>query len=278
MMNKNIVLYTSFVLLFCKKGGIKMRALIGLVVICLLMTTIGASAETTTDITWDGGGEIEIHFVSDDDATNDFQTGGSTISGEYHAIDKDDDPYGYGVDTTDIKVKAHVVDGYIEYRFTRDDSHTSMYGDAGQESYTFIDSYGTADFRWHSWSNYAKYQSCHHGWQNDNQIQATGKHVIHHYIDNGNDEGAEILINADGSTNLTIMNEQADSNGFKFGRGCGCYHNAHVDITGTGNFTMIAQADNTIDTDFGIHTDGYLSIYAEFANGFHFGNFALEGS
>ena len=250
-----------------------------------LLLSIGASlvaieaSATVTKVRWDGSGEIGVHFVSDDDATNDFWTGGNTISGEYHAIDNDDNPYGYGIDTTDVKVKAHVVNGYIEYRFTRDDSHTSMYGVAGQESYTFIGSYyGTADFRWHSRSDYAKYQSCHYGWQNDNQIQATGEHVIHHYIDNGNEEGAEIVIDADGNTNLTIMNEHADSNGFKFGRGCGCYHNAHVDITGTGNFTMIAQADNTIDTDFGIHTDGYLSIYAEFANGFHFGNFALEGS
>jgi len=256
-----------------------MRAIIfGLVVAFLLATTIGASAETATDITWNGGGEIGVHFVSDDDATNDFRTFGTHISGEYHAVDHDDNPYGYNVDTTDVKVKAHVNDGWIEYKFTRDDSHTSMYGSAGQESYTFIGSSGTADFRWHSNSNYARLRNCNYGWQNNNHIHATGSHFIDHYIDNGNNEGAEIIIDVDGNTDLTIMSEKADSDGFEFGKGCGCYTNAHTDITGTGNFTMIVQADNTIDTDFGIHTDGYLGIHAKFTSGFHFGNFALKGS
>ena len=255
-----------------------MRAIIFGLVVAILVTTIGASARTTTDITWNGGGEIGVHFVSDDDATNDFWTGGSTINGEYHAIDKDDNPYGYGVDTTDVKVKAHVVDGYIEYKFTRDDSHTSMYGDAGQESYTFIDSYGDADFRWHSNSNYARLRNCNYDWQASNQIHATDIHYIYHSFFINDHEGAEIEIEVNGQTDLTIMNEEHWGSGFKFGKGCGCYTNAHTDITGEGYFTMNVYADNTIDTDFGIHTDGYLSIYAVFADGFHFGNFALEES
>jgi len=256
-----------------------MRAILGcLVVAILLATTIGASARTTADITWNGGGAIGVHFVSDDDATNAFQTGGDYINGEYHAVDHDDNPYNYGVDTTDIKVKAHVSNGYIRYRFTRDDSHTSMYGDAGQESYTYIDSYGDADFAWHSRSNFAQLRNCNYGWQANNQIHATGIHYIYHSFFINDHEGAEIEIEANGQTDLTIMSEDHSGSGFKFGKGCGCFTNAHTDITGEGHFIMNAYADNRIDTDFGIHTDGYLGIYAEFTSGFHFGNFALEGS
>jgi len=256
-----------------------MRAILIGLVVAILVTTIGASAKTTTDINWDGGGAIGVHFVSDDDATNDFRTFGTHISGEYHAVDHDDNPYGYNVDTTDIKVKAHATDGYIEYRFTRDDSYTSMYGDAGQESYTFIDSFGDADFAWHSRSNFAQLRNCNYGWQASNQIHATAIHYIYHsFFINDHHEGAEIEIGANGQTDLTIMNEDHSGSGFKFGKGCGCYTNAHTDITGEGYFTMNVYADNRIDTAFGIHTDGYLGIHADFTSGFHFGNFALEGS
>ena len=256
-----------------------MRKAIVLATAAILFFTVGmATAQTTFDTTWSGSGYHEIHFINGDDATTDFWTAGSIISGEYHAIDKDDNPYGYNVDTTDVKIKAHATDGYIEYKFTRDDSHTSMYGDAGQESYTYIDSYGDADFVWHSWSNYAQYRSCNYGWQNDNQIHATGTHHIYHSFFINDHEGAEIEIGVDGQTDLTIMNEDHWGSSFKFGKGCGCYTNAHAEITGAGYFTMNAYADNEITTDWGITTDGYLGIHADFTSGFHFTNFALQGN
>ena len=237
-----------------------------------------AMAQTTTDVTWNGSGYHSIHFQSGDDATSDFQTGGDFISGKYHAVDHDDNPYGYNVDTTDVKVKAHVNDGHIEYKFTRNDAHTSMYGSAGQESYTLIDSYGDADFAWHSWSNFAQLRSSNYGWQANNQIHATGSHLINHYFTINDDEGAGITITADGETDLTIMSEDHWGSGFKFGKGCGCYTNAHVDITGSGVFDLYANADNEITTDWGITTDGYLNVHSNFGSGFHFGNFALSGN
>ena len=235
-----------------------------------------AMAQTTTDVIWNGSGYHSIHFQSGDDATSDFWTAGANIDGEYHAIDHDDNPYNYGVDTTDIKIKAHANDGYIEYKFTRDDSYTS-YGSAGQESYTLIDSFGDADFAWHSNSNYARLRNCNYGWQNNNQIHATGSHYIYHSLSVNPVKGASITINADGNTDLTIMSEDHWGNGFKFGKGCGCYTNAHVDITGSGTFDLTTHAGQ-ITTDWGITTDGYLNVYSEFGSGFHFSNFALEGN
>jgi len=252
---------------------------IPIILIIAIIATAGLTmAQTTFDSYWDGSGYHKIQFINGDDATNDFSTGGDYISGEYHAVDHDDNPYNYGVDTTDIKIKAHANNGYIEYKFTRNDSHTRMYGDAGQESYTLIDSYGDAYFAWHSNSNYARLRNCNYGWQSSNQIHATGSHYINHYLAINDHEGAGIVINADGTTDLTIMNEDHWGSGFKFGKGCGCYTNAHVDITGSGIFDLYANADNEITTDWGITTDGYLNVHSEFTNGFHFDNFALSGN
>jgi len=237
-------------------------------------------AQTTFESYWDGSGNFEIHFQSGDDATNDFWTGGAYIKGEYQAADQGNNPD--IVDTTSVKTIADVENGFIEYRYTRTDSHTSMHGDIGQESYTYILTDDTANFRWQSWSNWGSYRTLNDeytwaGIPSHNQIHATGNHLIHHYLYNGNNEGAEIIIDVDGTTDLTIKWEEADGNGFSFGEE-NKQRLSSIDTTGAGYFTMNAYADSMINTNFGIHTDGYLSIYAEFADGFHFGNFALEGS
>ena len=258
-----------------------MRAIIfGLVVAFLLATTIGASA-TTTKVKWDGSGVVNVKWNSDDDAKMTFYTGGNEIKGRIIMEDMNDDPYGYGVDTSDVKVSAKVKNGgEIGYWFKRTDSHESMYGKAGQEVYTYIGSDNKATFDWHSWSNYARYRSKNYGWKNNNQITAKGDHYIFHSFYVNKNNGASIMINASGKTELTIMNEDHWGSGFKFGKGCGCHTNAKVTIDGSGFFNQVATAKHHLETDTGIEIDGnaYYQVYAEFADGFHFGNFALEGS
>ena len=53
----------------------------------------GVNAATTVDTAWNGAGTFETHFNAGDDATADFWTGGSLISGEWHATDSDNNPY-----------------------------------------------------------------------------------------------------------------------------------------------------------------------------------------
>jgi len=238
-------------------------------------------AETTVDTTWDGAGGLSIDFYAVDDAESHFSTWGNNgIKGEFHGTDKDDNPYNYGVDTVESKVKAHIEDGYIKYKFTKNDNYEPMYGQAGQESYTFIDTYGTGDFAWRSWSNYAHLRNSNYGWQNNNQIQATGEHYIYHSFWINDYEGASITVNADADTSITDMCEDHWGSSYKFGKGCGCYTNAHIDITnGSGTFDLDAYADNQITTDNGITVDGgHLNIHADFTGGFHYDNFALEGN
>ena len=251
--------------------------IVGLIAFALLASVGLVSAVTTVDTTWNGGGAFETHFTAGDDATSDFSTFGSAISGEWHATDSDNNPYGYGVDSTEVKVKAHATNGFIEYKFDRTDAKTS-YGPAGQESYTLINTFGTGDFAWRSSSNYASLSSCNYGWQANGQIQATGVHFIDHYFSISPTEGAEIVVDADATTVITDMNEKSGSSSYTFGKGCGCYTNANVDITGSGTFDLNAYADNSIVTDNGIITDGYLNIHSAFGTGFHFSNFALAGN
>jgi len=243
----------------------------------LMLVAVGvASASTTIDANWNGAGTFDTQFTAGDDATTGFWTGGSTISGEFHATDSDNNPYNYGVDSVEAKVKAHAENGFVEYNFDRTDSKSS-YGVAGQKSYTMIGSSGTADLAWRSSSNYASLRSTNYGWQANGQMQATGNHEIVHTFGTAT-EWAGMHVVADATTYISDMNEGSNSGGYVFGKGNGCYTNAEVDIVGSGTFDLDAYADNSIVTDTGIATDGYLNIYSNFGSGFHYDNFALSGN
>jgi hypothetical protein len=254
------------------------RTILGLVLaLCLVLGTIGVmGATTTTDINWDGAGELEIGFVSGNDATASLYTGGNAINGEFHGIDYNDNPYAYNVDTTDVKLKSNVVGGgVIQYLFERTNSF-SGYGLAGQQSGTEILTDGTGAFAWHTNSNYASLGNGNYGWQSDNQMTATGVHSIDHFLSNGVN-GAEIQVAAVGSTQITDMCDSTWGAGYSFGKGCGCYTNANVNVVGTGTFDLTAISGGTIATDFGITTDSFLNVNSVFGSGFHFANFALTG-
>lgn len=251
-------------------------------ILAMLLTISPTMGMTNLETHWQGSGLFDVHFTAGDDAETHFWTEGSTISGELYATDSNDNPYNYGVDTVEAKIKAYVENGYLEYAFKKNDNYEPMYGGAGQSSYTFIGTEGTGNFAWKSWSNYAQLRNSNYGWQNDNQIRATGNHIIHHefFIDDSYSEGASIDVSADAETNITIMCEDHWQSSFKFGKGCGCYTNAKVNIeNGSGSFDLNAWADNEITTDWGIEmSGGHLNVHSEFAGAFHWDNFALEGN
>lgn len=249
--------------------------------LAMLMLTIGlVSASTTTETIWDGSGIVETTFVAGDDAKGHFKIMGDEIFGEYHVTDFEDNPYGYGVDTVETKVKANLENGALEYVFNKTDNYEPMYGEAGQKSYTYIGSDDTASFAWRTNSNYARMSNSNWGWQANGQMQATGNHLIYHsfFIDDGYNEGASIEVNANADTTITDMCEDSWVSSFRFGKGCGCYTNANVEIEGSGTFDLNAWADNNIVTDNGITVSGgHLNIHSSFTGGFQFDNFALEG-
>lgn len=258
-----------------------MKKVISMLAIFLL--TIGMVSAvvptTNTDVTWNGAGNLGINFVSGNDAVSSFTTGGNLISGEFHGVDYNDNPYTYSVDTTAVKMRSDVDNGFIQYVFTRTDSYTPMYGVSGQQSGTLIQTVGgVASFDWSSTSNYAALGNSNYGWQNDNQMTATGDHYINHYISNGVN-GAGIVVDAVGTTQVTDMCDgMSGSSSYSFGKGCGCYTNANVNVVGNGLFDMTARSVGSIVTDFGITTDGFLNVHSVFGSGFQFNDFALIGN
>jgi hypothetical protein len=246
----------------------------------LLALSVPVLAATTVDTTWNGGGSFGTTFTSGDDAHSSFSTTGAAISGEFHAKDWDNNPYGYSVDNTDTSVRAQVGAGWMEYTFTRDGSYTPMYGVAGQNSYTYIGSSGTGEFDWTTTSNYAALGNSEYGFQNNNQMQATGSHDILHSISANANNGAGIAVSAVGTTQISDMCDSASgATSYSFGKGCGCYTNAVADTVGSGSFNLFADADHQITTDTGITVNGgSLVTHSDFTGGFHFNNFALTGN
>jgi len=250
----------------------------GLIAMALVGISGIVSAETTVETNWNGSGYLGIDFQSGDDAKNLFETSGAGIVGNYYAKDSDNNPYNYGVDSTKSEIKASVLDGWMAYQYNRTDSKNSMYGPAGQSSYSFLGSDGTASFAWKTTSNYAAMKSSNYGFQSSNQFTATGNHLLQHRVTTEN-SGAQWTINATGTSSVSHMSDEASgSSSFKFGKGCGCHTNAKVNIVGSGTYDLEAFAPNQIKTDSGITTDGHLSLHADFSSGFSFGNFALSGN
>ena len=240
-----------------------MKRLIIVTLMSLLLTTTPVMAATTVDTTWFGSGNNEIHFVSGDDAYSDFRTGGSSIAGEFHAKDYDDNPYNYNVDTTNSFIGASVAgSGFLEFRYVRDDSKTS-YGNPGQTSYTLITTDdGTAEMAWGVRTNYAEMGNCQYGWvysgsspysptTSGKQFEASGSsYSIYHALTDGDGDGAWVGSKGSGSAEVKLMGEKATS-GFNMGSlpvcgdGCAWDNNyATFSGSGTGQFDLHAWADH----------------------------------
>ena len=264
--------------------------IVGLVAFCLLGIAGLASAATTVDNSWNGSGNFETHFTAGDDAKSDFWTGGNSISGRYVATDEDNNPYGYGVDTVRAQVEATVENGgFIEFLNTRLDSKESMYGSAGETSYSYIDSSDEASMNFRTRMAYAELLSSNYGWHSNNHFTASGNSfLVSHELYDDTGEGAWIFNSGSGSTEIDLMSESTwgKTGSFKFGKGSGCYTNADISATGSGYFEVGAIAENQIDVDalpITINGDGTLGsaqykLSATYGDGFNFGNFASSGN
>lgn len=248
-----------------------------LALIIQVAPTLGAMQ---TDITWDTSGSINIDIWADDDAETHFYTGGNHIFGEFHAIDYNDDPYGYGVDTVEVWANATVEGGgFIDWTTIRTDSHESMYGEAGQERGILIDTddYGFA--KWKDNINYARYRGCQYGFQNDEQLQASGNYFMGIYLTDSDGDGMAVSLQGSGSGKITVMNSESWGSSWKFGKGCGCYTNAKASASGSGYFEASGWASNYLKSDFGFElpNGGDFIVAINFNDGLTVDNFASEG-
>ena len=266
--------------------------------VALVMLATPVMAQTTVDTYWSGSGNFDTHFVSGDDAHSDLWTFGNFIAGEYHAKDYDDNPYGYNVDTTNSNVEAIVLGGgFIEYQHIRDDSKTSMYGSAGQKSYSLIVTDDTAEMAFASWTNYAALKDCEYGkprTSGNHHFEADGgegSFNMYHELTDGSGDGSSVKIYGSGSAWIDLMNSETGWSGspkssFKFGKGCGCYKDADAGMTGVGTFEQHAWADNQLNIDIsgmtipgdGSDDSAQYHVFVNYAGSFSYPDLALDGN
>jgi len=256
------------------------EAILALFALALLVQAIPALGATQVDVTYDTSGQITIDFKAGDDAETHFATAGSHIWGDFHAKDFDDNPYGYGIDTFETWAQAEIKDGgYVEWLTNRTDSHVSMYGEAGQISYTYIetDDYGFVKFKTNT--NYARLRDCEYGFQNDNQFVANGSYFMVHQLTDSDDDGMYVLLTGSGEGKITVMNGESWGSSWKFGKGCGCYTNAKATAEGSGYFEASGWASNYLQSNLGFElpNGGSFFLGVDFNDGFSIDDFASEG-
>jgi hypothetical protein len=233
------------------------RILSALVALVLLATPV--LAQTTVDNYWFGSGNLQTYFTAGDDAHSYLDTAGAGIAGEFHGVDNDDNPHGYNVDTVTSSVDASVFAGYIQFENWRDDSKTSMYGNPGQHSYSYVGSSGTGEMAWYSWTNYAEMANCEYKkptTTSGKNFEASGSSfIIDHWLTDASGDGANVLATGSGSAQIKLMGEKAGGKDTYFnmgflpvcGDGCAWDNNyATFDASGTGTLSLSGWADNSL--------------------------------
>lgn len=237
-----------------------MKTKIMAILTALLMVGFVSADPTVIEIDWNTAGTINIDAISSDDFESQFNMfSGNQVFGSFKLTDSDDNPYSYGVDTVTAQVEGAIAGGgFMEFINTRTDSKVSMYGDAGEQSYTYIETSDTAYLNFRTSGNYANLQSCNYGFHASNHFGASGNFLVQHSLNDDTGEVAWIETYGIGTTNIDLMGESTwgKTGSFKFGKGCGCYTNADVSATGTGYFEVGAIADNQIDVDIGLTVFG----------------------
>lgn len=239
------------------------RRIFGIVIGLALVTSLlfggvaFAADPTTVDVTWSGVGSVDGEVNAGDDAVTYFHSEGSNHAGEFHAIDNNDNPYGYGVDSCSFSLETAITGtGWATLNVNRTDS-TGMYGPAGQQSYTYVGvNSGSATLQNQSSTNYAAMKDCNYGWHANDHVTVTGAsaYTIVRFMDNdssspGGTDSIRLDAWGSGDADLDCMSSSASGNGgVRLGCGCGCYTNAGFTATGIGTFQLQGMGDTTATT------------------------------
>jgi hypothetical protein len=245
------------------------RISIALLVAVVLTLGISAAAladdPTETHLTWTGGGTITGN-VDCGDSNAGFTMTAATFSGSWDAIDSNNNPYGYGVDSFSSTFLGTVNNGTLSTGMARVNSYSGMYGNGGQLSGLNVGTDGTASAAFRSTTNYAELVDCTYGYQlaggHDVDVTGADSYMIDRYILDGRGNQGEFYAIGAGDATLDCMSAEASGGwDLKLGRGAGCYTDAsytatgagYVDVTGTGNNSVtfngmgVTQGGGTLD-------------------------------
>jgi hypothetical protein len=235
-----------------------------MVVSLLVMAVPTVFGGTVINVTDTGLIDADISIAYDDDALAIFNftgLGSYTLVG----VDSDDNPYGYGVDTTTTSVISDITSGggFIQFEVQRLDSKTSMYGGAGQDSYSVIVTSDSASLDFRTKTNFAELQDCEYGFAYEN-LEASGTaYVIQHTLTDADGDGAIVIAGGDGSALIKLMGSKSGGKNSYFNMGClpVCGDGeawddnyAKLEASGTGYFDVHAWADNGLT----VHEGGWV--------------------
>jgi hypothetical protein len=223
-----------------------------------------ADAPTTVVVNWNGGGAVTGTSTAGTSAVYNFSTTGNQIAGTFNAVDSNDNPYSYGVDSTNSYINADVVGGSISYTATRTGSYP-MYGIAGQVASSFVgvNADGTGEMATGSGNNYAAMVNGTYNQPKTSggyNYQASGtNYLIQSYIGIGplgasTGNNAVVQSTGTGTSKVNDMTNQMGSTSLALGQGAGCYTNANAVMTGSGNFLVQGFGTNGIQAALGAYT------------------------
>lgn len=229
------------------------KKIVPLFVLLLLMTCV-VSVFATTEVEVDVEGDdidVSIDVTYGDDASAYLEVGADWGSVWFKGIDHDNNPYNYGVDSTQTSTTVEMEGdgGYLEFGVSRDDSYSPMYGDAGQYSDSYLGFYdGEASFGFRTSTNYASLVSSNWGFQANAQFEVDAEGFgLGHYLEANEDEFAYLEMEGTGYARVDYMADgYTRGDYFNFGTGDGCYENADVEADGEGWLEIYGQADNNL--------------------------------
>ncbi len=274
------------------KGGknVKKKLLFAVLLATIALLTVGGTAmaadPTDVNVNWSGSGGVSGGIVAGNDADAAFDTAGNSISGSFSATDSNDNPYGYGVDSFKACFNGSVSNGYMNAWANRNDSKTSMYGPAGQHSWSYVGTDGDASMAYRTTTNYAQMRDCSFGYQLPGGHNVTVAGATSYLIDRGILDGrgnmGYVLATGDGSATLDCMSAEASGGwDLKLGHGCGCYTDANFNATGTSGYFEATGIGNNNVTFHGLGASsggGTLSFIANWVNSFSIGDYSLSAN
>jgi hypothetical protein len=237
------------------------------VVIALVVTLIPgavlAADPTVVNVNWTGAGVVNTTFTAGNDAVHTLAVNAGTTTGAFNARDENDNPYTYNVDTTSSNANLSLSGGSATYTVARTDSKTSMYGPAGQNTFSFIgvNPDGTAEMGMCTKSNYAFLQQANYGkpegWVNGVQFKANSPTAfqIIHQVTNSEGDTAWFDSQGTGTAEISCMSSDIYSGSLKFGKGAGCYTKADFNGTGTQSLEFFSQGHSSV-SQFGFTVPG----------------------
>jgi hypothetical protein len=246
-----------FKFFYRRENKLKTKILSILALVCLLTIAIPAmvmaDSPTSVVVNWGGTGVVNSTVTAGTSSVHSFNTDGGSVAGNFVVNNAGDNPYNYGVASTNSYIQGGVGNGVLTYTVNRTGSYP-MYGAAGQvaQSYVLADG-GTAYMATGSTMNYAamvngtytkpKTPGGYNFETNATYFEAGS--LISSGI--GNDQAYFTSIGS-GTAKINDMTNEASAYGVQLGRGAGCYTNANALFNGIGTFTVGANGGNNIQT------------------------------